>query len=271
MSSPRPGGWFRMYDSVLDDPKLQKLLPETFRGWVNLLCLAKRYDGDLPGIDDIAFALRLEIDDAQNLIDTLIEAGLLEMAGNSHLRPHNWSSRQYKSDTSTERVKRYRERKRNVTKRLHETAPESESESESESPPIIPPKGKTKKGTRFQGPVPTPWRQWTIEKFGEGFPTEREAEKFTDYWLARAGAGGVKLNWEATWRNWCRTAAERLGMNGKPVTDYTDPEERRKCIRYYVEHPDSKYRWDDRWGPKPTAAEIRACQEDKPSLYLISD
>ena len=33
-----------------------------------------------------------------------------------------------------------------------------------------------------------------------------ESRKFADYWAAKAGAGGVKLDWQATWRNWVRNA-----------------------------------------------------------------
>lgn len=53
----------------------------------------------------------------------------------------------------------------------------------------------------------------------EGFSeTEigREAIRFRDYWISRAGAGGVKLDWSATWRNWVRTSAERLGKKPSP-------------------------------------------------------
>jgi hypothetical protein len=39
----------------------------------------------------------------------------------------------------------------------------------------------------------------------------REALRFRDFWTGKAGAGGVKLDWAATWRNWVRTTAERLG------------------------------------------------------------
>lgn len=35
---------------------------------------------------------------------------------------------------------------------------------------------------------------------------EMEHRKFTDYWLAKAGRDAVKLDWEATWRNWIRNA-----------------------------------------------------------------
>jgi len=30
-------------------------------------------------------------------------------------------------------------------------------------------------------------------------------EKFKDYWIAQPGQKGVKLNWDATWRNWVRS------------------------------------------------------------------
>lgn len=48
------------------------------------------------------------------------------------------------------------------------------------------------------------------EGFSDG-EIYREALRFRDYWTGRAGAGGVKLDWAATWRNWVRTSAEKLG------------------------------------------------------------
>jgi len=33
-----------------------------------------------------------------------------------------------------------------------------------------------------------------------------EVEKFRDYWCAKAGKDGAKLDWSATWRNWIRNA-----------------------------------------------------------------
>lgn len=123
--------WFRFYNEALDDPKVQKLPAETFRGWVNLLCLAARNDGVLPPHADIAFALRLTDARATALLDGLIEAELLDH-DDSGIRPHNWSSRQYKSDVSNERVKRHREQAKtvtcNVTPSVTETPPDTESE-----------------------------------------------------------------------------------------------------------------------------------------------
>lgn len=35
-----------------------------------------------------------------------------------------------------------------------------------------------------------------------------ETERFRDFWQAKAGQDGRKLDWTATWRNWIRKAAE---------------------------------------------------------------
>ncbi|WP_249103010.1 helix-turn-helix domain-containing protein [Parasaccharibacter sp. TMW2.1882] len=42
-----------------------------------------------------------------------------------------------------------------------------------------------------------------------GLDPERETEDFRDYWHSKPGAGGVKLDWAATWRTWCRRSADR--------------------------------------------------------------
>jgi hypothetical protein len=125
--------WFRMYDELLDDPKVQTLAPEDFRGWVNLLCLASRNGGKLPAISDIAFALRETPDAVSTLVERLRSGGLIARrsggADGAYDAPYKWDERQYKSDTSTQRVKRFRERFKPVT----ETPPDTEAETEEEA------------------------------------------------------------------------------------------------------------------------------------------
>jgi hypothetical protein len=122
--------WFRFYAEALDDPKVQKLDPATFKMWVNLLCLACRNEGFLPHEDDVAFALRIDIIAWRSLADRLLIGGLIDVVkggpNGSRIAPHGWQKRQYKSDTSSERVKRFRERSKTVT----ETPPETETETE---------------------------------------------------------------------------------------------------------------------------------------------
>lgn len=136
------GRWFRFHDDALNDPKVQTLDGETFKAWVNLLCLASQNDGKLPKLDDLAFALRRSPNDVETLLERLLNATLIDRLNGGengyHYAPHGWSERQYKSDSSSERVKRYRQRFRNVT----ETAPDTETETETENPPNPPCGGK---------------------------------------------------------------------------------------------------------------------------------
>lgn len=47
--------------------------------------------------------------------------------------------------------------------------------------------------------------------------TAEEANKFRDYWNSQPGQKGVKTDWPATWRNWCRgsKSATRPAAPGK--------------------------------------------------------
>jgi predicted transcriptional regulator len=122
--------WFRFYDDALNSPKVQRLDGETFKVWVNLLCLASQNGGKLPHVDDIAFSLRMTQDAALTVVERLLNGGLIDKASGGAngytYAPHNWSERQYKSDTSTDRVKRFRKRSKTVT----ETAPDTDTDTE---------------------------------------------------------------------------------------------------------------------------------------------
>ena len=212
--------WFRFYDEVLDDPKVQRLPPRAFKHWVNILCLAKRTDGVLPAIPDIAFALRIDEEKTQALVNTLIENKLLDN-GTDGIVPHNWCGRQYKSDVSTDRVKRFRKR----SKAPQGTPPETETETETErkreavaknadpTPDLPPIPESLKRGTRLSlDNLPDDWREF-CRIARPGLDPERTWAIFQDHWRAKAGQGGVKLDWQATWRNWVRREGNGNGIN----------------------------------------------------------
>ena len=59
-------------------------------------------------------------------------------------------------------------------------------------------------------------------------------EEFKDYWSSVAGSGGVKLNWDATWRNWVRkqTAAKAsFAQQASDVVRSTVPYSQDKSLR----------------------------------------
>ena len=53
----------------------------------------------------------------------------------------------------------------------------------------------------------TPERRRIAES--EHLDAERVFAKFRDYWRSASGANARKLDWDATWRNWCRSEADR--------------------------------------------------------------
>jgi len=132
--------WLRLYTGLLDDPKVQWLTPEQFKGWINILCLAKENDGLLPSSKVIAFRLRISEVEANGLVEALTSAGLLDHSDEG-ITPHNWDGRQFISDedpTAALRARRYRQNKQNVTRDvtgpslLPETEYRAETETESE-------------------------------------------------------------------------------------------------------------------------------------------
>ena len=60
--------------------------------------------------------------------------------------------------------------------------------------------------------LPEDWRPLpedrpeALAKLGSSAALEQEILKFHDYWKAQPGQRGLKLDWDATWRNWIRNA-----------------------------------------------------------------
>ena len=49
---------------------------------------------------------------------------------------------------------------------------------------------------------------------------DHELLKFRDYWKSQPGQRGVKLDWDATWRNWIRNAKGSHGAPQRPLTQH---------------------------------------------------
>jgi hypothetical protein len=120
--------WFRLDDDVINDPKIL-LLPEQMRWiWVAFLCIASKNSGQLPGIKIIALSLRVKETKAAEYLTMLCIAGLIDKTETGFV-PHNWAKRQFKSDVSTDRVKRFRQQERNVS----ETPPHTHTETHTQT------------------------------------------------------------------------------------------------------------------------------------------
>lgn len=115
--------WFRFYDETLDDPKVQRLNDTLYRRWTDMLCIASRNDGQITAdIAALAFMTRQTPAKTQAAVTALCDAGLLDRDGDD-FTPHGWRKRQYDSDSSAERMRRHRDRKRDADVTSHPPSP----------------------------------------------------------------------------------------------------------------------------------------------------
>lgn len=153
--------WFRYHANALHNPRVRKLPDDLFRIWINSMCIVclegESHNGKLPPIEDCADMLRMDVDSVVQNFDKLHEYGLLmkqKLKQNEtksetkscvssqknvtnyetdnetfqyEYKITNWRKKQYKSDTSTSRVRKHRQKKETKNETSNETAPESES------------------------------------------------------------------------------------------------------------------------------------------------
>jgi len=87
------------------------------------------------------------------------------------------------------------------------------------------PKVKTQRGSRLPDDwtLPEDWKAWA-EAERSDLNIKSVADSFRDFWIAKAGTGGVKLDWQATWRNWIRSqSAPKTFSNKFDVAHITTP------------------------------------------------
>lgn len=127
---------------------------------------------------------------------------------------------------------------------INKKGKEKEEEGNIDSPPVLPsvghppgeptptadvdllgeaPKAKptTKAKTTTATRIPEDWeanealRRFGLEQLGDAARLDREIDKFRDFWKAKAGPDARKMDWDATFKNWCRRAAEEKPRHGQ--------------------------------------------------------
>ncbi len=121
--------WIRLYTEIPDDPKVQALPAPLFKFWINCLCIAGRNDGWLPPDDSVGWALREKPARVGEMKRSLVAAGLIDETPEGGFRPHSWNVRQYETDVSSNRVKRFRERSMKREETVSHTVSASVSDS----------------------------------------------------------------------------------------------------------------------------------------------
>jgi hypothetical protein len=131
MRTDAPSQWFRMYAEFATDPKVQRLSETDQRRYIMLLCL-RCSNGDVTlHDDDVTFQLRISNEEWAKTKAELVTRKLVTKDN----KPTAWEKRQYRSDSSAERVAEHRKRNKqmsNVDVTLPLRPVEGEAEREAE-------------------------------------------------------------------------------------------------------------------------------------------
>ena len=178
--------WLRLYEDACTHHKLCNLSDHDFRVWVELLCLASKNDGLIPPLDLLKKVLRRRSDHLKSTLNVLIKASLIDECDSGFI-PHNWLKRQYKSDFSKERTKRWRDG--HVTAAV--TPPDTDTD--------------TDKKKKYRSSIP---ENWSLSETDILYAQERgwandritsEGERFKNHHIAK---GSVFASIHRAWCNW---------------------------------------------------------------------
>jgi hypothetical protein len=144
--------WFRLYHEFATDPKVQMLSEALQRRFVMLLCLRCCNGDETLQDEEVAFQLRISVDEYASTKAVLMSKSLIDKDN----KPIAWNERQFDSDSSTSRVRAYRDKKKqegNVTEtkcNAVDTEADTDSDTDTEGkdtagsgePPLSPPPKK---------------------------------------------------------------------------------------------------------------------------------
>ena len=124
--------WFRLYAEFATDPKVQMMSEADQRRFIMVLCIRCSNDDVTLHDDEIAFQLRISSDEWERSKAVFLKKGLI---GEDN-RPTAWDRRQFVSDSSAERVRKHREKKKQAAKRacnVAVTPPEADTDTDTDT------------------------------------------------------------------------------------------------------------------------------------------
>lgn len=155
--------WLRLYVDITRDRKLRRHAPEIRWAWIAVLVMARQScrpgylllaDGLPVNAEDLSDEAGISVKISEKSLKIFLEQGMLDVDGDAYFVT-NWDKRQFASDTSSERVRRSRERNCNVSETLHQrsmkqvcngdvTSPDTETDTYIHNTPL-PPQGEPEK------------------------------------------------------------------------------------------------------------------------------
>lgn len=199
--------WFRMYAEFLSDPKVQMMSEALQRRLIMLFCARCNGDETLQD-EEVTFLLRI---DAQEWLATkaeFIKRGFID----SHNKLINWDKRQYRSDSSSERVRKHREAKKhidvttcNVSVTPQNRTEQNRTDTEGVIKEITPKRVRTKNAKpeiSLADLTADAIADWLAKKRGEGRYLQHDEHFILEYFKNYCISKGKKYNdYTAAYRN----------------------------------------------------------------------
>jgi hypothetical protein len=186
--------WFRMYAEAIDDDKLRLLSFDDRWHFFALLCLKAMgvLDERNEELRRQRMSIKMGLDsvELETVMKRLVTVGLVS----TRWQPINWNKRQFRSDSSTSRVRAFRERSRNVA-----VTPQSQSRADPETEHKVerasPRARRCPEGIQLD-------TDFALKAIPD-LDVATEAAKFRDWEFK-----DPKSDWKATWRTWIRRCKE---------------------------------------------------------------
>lgn len=233
------GDWIKMRTNLWDDPRVARLCDLTDQGeaavigglyWLWSMADEHTEDGILPGLTCRAIDRKTGV---QGLGAALCEVGWLadhpEGVRIVGFEEHNGASAKKRCQTA-KRVAAFKacngeethDQQEGNAPSVTETLPERDLEKRREEKNSSSLRSEEARATRLpqDWALPDEWRDWAKAERAD-LDVASTAASFRDYWVAKPGKDGRKVDWLATWRNWVRN--QRAPMPAKPTHAMAPP------------------------------------------------
>ena len=191
------------------------------------------YDTELPipnNIPLVSRKLRINADVVKTVLDEffdLTEDGFKNFRAENEIAEYRKFIEKQKLNGSKGGRPKKSHRKPNANPTQTQNNPNQEPITTNQEPIV-----KATKGSRLSADFDLP-EDWIVfcQTERPDLNPQKVFDSFKDYWTAKAGAAGVKLDWTATWRNWVRNQNVAKQMFNKadvvhqtvPSSSFRDP------------------------------------------------
>jgi len=208
--------WFRLYRDIIHDDKIKLLAFEDRWHFVAILCM--KCDGLLDEPDSdikdrrIAVNLGVQVRELGEIRRRLVEVGLIDET----LNPLAWDELQFKSDSSAERVRAYRERVKqscNVSVTPQDTDTDKDKDTDKGKPP------EEEKPKHFTPPSLEEVQDYCLQRRNNINPEAFIAFYNSKDWMI--GKGKMKC-WKScvvTWEKRDRSVAGKDSLRNRSLID----------------------------------------------------